>query len=301
MKYLAAAVAERHHGAKLSNTLKNAHIQTIGDAQQDHDQNNNLQKPELAFVELNGFFIEIVPGLRGTANQVLMTNNSGNTVWGNLCDYKYFVSYTQNGNWTVPADVTKIYFEIWGGGGGGAAGGDGGAGMYLEVVKPVTPGQVLNITIGLGGLGAASSASNGGNGANTSINSTVFNFPFVANGGVGATPNTPGYTTSFGISGDSIVLGIGLSGSGTTVNFAERTAGQFVKIINYGNGGVPAPFSYIAGSFGGQEIIELSSATTLERYDPIFTRIQGAGGGGGRVMALFYGADGNRGQVIIHW
>ena len=74
-----------------------------------------------------------VNGVSGTDGQVLMTNNTGATVWSDLCDFKNIASFTQNGTWTIPAGVTKIMIELWGGGGGGAAGG-GGGGTYIRTI-----------------------------------------------------------------------------------------------------------------------------------------------------------------------
>ena len=54
-----------------------------------------------------------VNGVSGTDGQVLMTNNTGATVWSDLCDFKNIASFTQNGTWTIPAGVTKIMIEAW--------------------------------------------------------------------------------------------------------------------------------------------------------------------------------------------
>src|SRR5687767_3167062 len=61
-------------------------------------------------------------GVDGTANQVLMKNGSGALSWGDLCDYKNYEMFNELGvqTWVVPAGVTKIEVEIWGGGGGGS-------------------------------------------------------------------------------------------------------------------------------------------------------------------------------------
>ena len=65
-EYLAATVAESHHCAELSRSLENAHVHAVGNTQQDHDQDDQLQKTELPFIQLYGFLIKIIqldPGL----------------------------------------------------------------------------------------------------------------------------------------------------------------------------------------------------------------------------------------------
>ena len=77
--------------------------------------------------------------------------------------------------WTVPAGVNYIFVKMWGGGGGGGSyggwrqGSTGGAGGYSEGVIPVSPGQVLSISVGRCGYarwGANRAWPNGG-GAST--------------------------------------------------------------------------------------------------------------------------------------
>jgi hypothetical protein len=67
---------------------------------------------------------------------------------------------TDNQNWTVPGNVSKIKVELWGasGGGGGAgaysysynliSGGDGGSGGYAKDEMTVTPGQQFFVSVG---------------------------------------------------------------------------------------------------------------------------------------------------------
>jgi hypothetical protein len=88
-----------------------------------------------------------------------------------------------NYNFTVPANVTRILAEVWAAGGSGASrsgadatGGGGAGGGYDMDWIAVSPGQVLNITIGRGGQPPAlASDANGSNGGSTtvSLNSVV--------------------------------------------------------------------------------------------------------------------------------
>lgn len=107
-------------------------------------------------------------------------------------------SYT----FTVPSGVTRIIGAMWGAGGGGSGGGlvsspvgpGGGAGALVVVLFNVSPGDVLNLSVGAGGLGgpastsgAPSSSQNGQNGGSTSI--TASGITWVSGGGQGGTYN----------------------------------------------------------------------------------------------------------------
>ena len=88
----------------------------------------------------------------------------------------YVVTATGTGNWVVPAGVTSVQVELWGGGGGGGAslpagsGGSaaagGGAGAYvIETGLSVTPGNSITYVIAKGGNGgSAGPLGNGGSG-----------------------------------------------------------------------------------------------------------------------------------------
>ena len=181
-----------------------------------------------------------VNGVSGTDGQVLMTNNTGATVWSDLCDFKNIASFTQNGTWTIPAGVTKIMIEAWGGGGGGAAGGGGAGAAYIRSqVVNVSPGN-LTITIGTGGAGAATQASNAANGTPTIISGAFGTY--TANEGGGGFPSNGGIAIVTALIGNSYIMYSGQSGYTNTISYGERTAGQFVEIKRYGAGGGSYPF-----------------------------------------------------------
>jgi hypothetical protein len=114
--------------------------------------------------------------------------------------------------WTVPPGVTNISILAIGAGGytqGAVRGGGGGAISYANNV-PVTPGQVLNITIGTGGF-------SGGSG------SGVDSLVFAGNGGRSYSTPSP------------VALGYGGSGSGSAPGLVTYPGG---------NGGQGAVYSY---------------------------------------------------------
>jgi hypothetical protein len=129
---------------------------------------------------------------------------------------------------TVPAGVTRIAIEVWGGGGGGGnagsasttAGGGGGAGGYGKGVFAVTPGSGYTVIVGAGGVPTASGSpssfgaliSAGGGASGTSSQS-------FGSGGVGgastATINIMGGSGQWASSqGGSYGGSAGLGGSG---------------------------------------------------------------------------------------
>ncbi|MCB0790077.1 MAG: hypothetical protein KDB75_12280, partial [Flavobacteriales bacterium] len=71
------------------------------------------------------------------------------------------ISTTYNGSstFTVPAGVTEVTVECWGGGGRGASrtsngrGGGGGGGAYASSIIPVVPGNTYTVTVGNGSSG----------------------------------------------------------------------------------------------------------------------------------------------------
>ncbi|WP_029004786.1 hypothetical protein [Azorhizobium doebereinerae] len=138
---------------------------------------------------------QLVPGIveaayDGTVYQVLSLTPSVFSRGG----YQWFANST---SWTVPQGVFYVTAEVLGAGGGGggtsvtgaaATGGNGGAfavGRYA-----VTPGQVIPITVGLGGGAAAAGAQNGFAGGASSFGSYV-----TANGGYGGIGSGGGVQT----------------------------------------------------------------------------------------------------------
>ncbi len=126
------------------------------------------------------------------------------------------LTFTSPGTWTVPAGVTEITVEAWGGGGAGGGstingkgGSGGGGGGYCINVFTVTPGQKINYTVGAGGTGS--------NGNGTSGDTTLI-LTLQANGGGGGGANMEtigsGGTASGGTT--NITGGSGLKGKGNT-------------------------------------------------------------------------------------
>ena len=175
---------------------------------------------------INGLTNDVVLSLIGIlaagANTALFTN--GNTLQMSAVVPNVRV-FTNSGTFVVPANVTRIMVEVWGGGGGGGRGstlyngGGGGAGGYAFNVFNVIPGTNFAITVGRGGtngvsgtpsnFGTLMGAAGGGAGTNAVPNA-------VGGGGIGGTITNSivPFTGSAGESGNGFASGSGASASG---------------------------------------------------------------------------------------
>jgi hypothetical protein len=218
-------------------------------------------------------------------------------------------TFTTSGTFTVPAGVTNVTVEAWGGGGAGggcttlnrSTGGGGGGGTYTKNTSiTVTPGASIAVTIGSGGTGV--SAANGNPGGTSTFASTI---PVTAIGGNGGNVNdatTPlnglgatfatGMTYNGGAGGlgnatseTSGTSGGGGGGAGSTGSGAAPTTG-----INAGIGGTGGGGNGAAGNGG---LGNGAAATSLSGG--------GSGGCNDTTGLVRIGGNGFRGQVIITW
>ena len=185
-------------------------------------------------------------------------------------------TFTSSAIFTVPAGVTSVTVEAWGGGGAGggtnttnrSTGGGGAGGTYTKSTIAVTPGDTISVKVGAGGsgvLGAAGSpggtsffrnfvsaigGSGGGLGDATNLNgigagvATGTNF----NGGAGGT----GTATSGG-SGNSGAGGGGAGNTGSGGSASGATAGTGGT---GGTGATGGQFNERVLIFGGTDTIE---------------------------------------------
>ncbi|NDP22071.1 MAG: T9SS type A sorting domain-containing protein [Paludibacter sp.] len=211
--------------------------------------------------------------------------------------------FTSSGTFTVPAGVTSVNVECWGGGGSGGGntsnksrgGGGGAGGTYALKIITVTPGNTYTVTVagtkaGINGVGAKGNPSwfgttstvyaEGGNGG------TAPNGGNVA-GGTGSTSSSIGdilYAGGNGAGGTSTLSGGGGGGAGSTGvggNASGITAG-LGKTIDGGNGGT---------GFNNTESNGNSGSTF-------------GGGGSGAYLpdnSNHSGGTGAAGQVVVTW
>ncbi|MGG9972279.1 glycine-rich domain-containing protein [Ferruginibacter sp. SUN002] len=250
-----------------------------------------------------------VSGAAGSANQVLMKDATNTLAWGDLSEYKNLRFFdcagiasaagasNCNNTWTVPAGVTKVYVEVWGGGGGGGFGTGGSGAGYIVGKFVVTPSSSITITVGAGG-NYGTETTNGIIGGISSV--TYGAIVLTATGGEGgvrsqAAAFNPPAGGSFNASGLTNYIGYyGTPGQVTTYAFNQINATEFASTTYFGNGG-DAAMSPNSGGKGGYRLF----STPIYKDVNASTNAVNPGGGGGADGG--YGYYGRGGRVIIHW
>jgi len=207
-------------------------------------------------------------------------------------------TFETSGTFTLPAGITSLTVDAWGGGAGGssrsgAAGGGGGGAYTKGTLTGLTPGSTITITVGTGGAaGAAGLASsvagivaNGGSSTNSrdggigGISSPISGFvtaSFAGGNGGNARGNTGGGTDNEG----------GGGGGGSATTSAAGTSGGNATSTG-GTGG--------AGTGTGGRGADGDGSP-----DAVAGSVPG-GGGGGRGEGSSTSKAGVHGRVIISW
>ena len=202
--------------------------------------------------------------------------------------------------WTVPAGVTSVKVEVWGGGGGGGGcqgtgfsgtnvGSGGGGGAYNVMTLSVIPGQSYTISIGAGG--SVGDDANGGSGGNTTVTGSA--------GTVTATGGAGGVRRGGAAGGGGSGFNNGGNGGVGTSNGAGGGGGAGNKTPTLtGNGG--AGTNSAAGGGGTGTITGGAGGAAQTGSDNSGNSgiVPGGGGGGGRSSGFLKGANsGGRGAV----
>ncbi|WP_462248591.1 glycine-rich domain-containing protein [Ferruginibacter sp.] len=242
-------------------------------------------------------------GVDGAANQVLMKNSSGVLAWGNMVEYKNYTTFLfttsgANQSWIVPAGVTKISVQAWGGGGKAhsvccinIAGAGGGGGGYIEGYLAVVPGTTVNIAVG--------------SGANSTINFAQFSTITYNSQTLSAWPASnasansgneilPGIGGTFSSNIPNYIGMTGENGKPSIVRFDQVSTSEFTRAIYHGDGGNAPNTLYTAGKGG------FSSTGTISYSLSIGSKGTVPGGGGGAGNYTSDNAGGN-GMVIIRY
>lgn len=239
--------------------------------------------------------------------------------------------FASSGNWTAPAGVRAVGYDIisaaHGGGGGGstavattlqAAGGGSAAGYRQRGTSSVTPGTAYPIEVGAGGAGGAGGASGGNAGANGGYggSSSAFGvsaFAGTASGNGGSAPGggsaassaTQGTGSLWHVPAASPVSSSEPGAGGSGYNEAPRdglyggSAGGAASSTN--GGGAPTPPDGLTDSYshpganGGSSTT--SGAATPNTTAPGCGGCGGAGGAVGGAGAA--GGAGGPGQVTV--
>lgn len=241
-------------------------------------------------------------GNAGQPGQVLTTNETGNTAWGNLsnpdpCQYKNFVGLKFNGAWTIPAGTKKLLVQAWGGGGGGNSYGGGGGGGYIIAEFGVNSSSTVNIIIGTGGPGGTVSNMPFGNHTTVSVKDSL-NTTYTLTAGGGYSAYASGSYTFSAIGGgfgcnpgyDHYTGSNGQSGQPNSYNYVEKSAGVFAEIVQGGKGG-DAGNTNATGALGGSYVPGGRSAAPGEANL--------GGGGGSSASTSSNGSGGASGYVMI--
>ncbi len=219
---------------------------------------------------------------------------------GSVAIYSQPVTFTSNTTWQVPAGVSEITVEAWGGGGAGGytsgsfgtnVAGGGGGGAFASSLLSVNPGDIYTITIGNGGSGS-SGASPGGN--------TIFGSNLVVAAG-GAGLNNNANTGGQGGQTSDCIYNLNAFNGGNGGNASGSNSGA-------GGGGAGSTESGANGSgttagSGGDEFGGDGGAGRTNNGDGFPGNIYGGGGGGGRVVLDFAnnGGNGATGFMRITW
>ena len=214
--------------------------------------------------------------------------------------------FYSNGIFTVPAGVTSVTVECWGGGGAGggatgnpAAGGGGAGGSYARSTLSVTPGNSYTVTVGTGGTG---NTSNGAQGGPSWFGTTNTIYAQGGPGGMVANSNTtngnPGIGTSLASIGTFLYQGgNGSAGNYTSGNPGGAGGGGAGSAGNGGNAiaGTGGTGTILGGGNGANGVANSGSGSTGS--------VCGGGGSGGKALSTTNRAGGNgaRGQIIISW
>jgi len=211
--------------------------------------------------------------------------------------------FTANGAFVVPAGITTVQVEAWGGGGAGGtavaqgsqtrvAGGGAGGAYVKNASVTVTPGASISVTVGGGGTG--NTGTRGNSGGNTIFSSGT---AVTASGGLGgfnsngSTPGAGAAATSgtlnggAGAAGTTTVSGAGGGGAGNVTAGGNATSG----VATGGAGGTGT----IAGGTGGASVTGTGAGNNGAGLS--------AGGSGGRSTNSGddIGGAGFKGQLVV--
>lgn len=196
------------------------------------------------------------------------------------------------GSWTVPAGVTSITVETWGGGGAGPFGAGGGGGGYSAGVVTVSPGQVLNWFVASGQSYSASGLKTVGQ--DTWFGSTTTVLAKGADGHLGGQAAAGHGSQKF---------------SGGSTRFIDPSTGQPAGLTDSAYGGSGASAS--KNGDGGDGLYNPATATGSAGVSPGAgvagqSNVEGGGGAtgatqGGSPSGGSRAAISTRGQIRITW
>jgi len=250
------------------------------------------------------------PGVSSTKNMTIggtMTSVGGYRIH----------TFTSSGTLTNAVATNAEVLVVAGGGGGGTSwagggggGGGGAGGLTYNSSYALTQGQIINVTVGVGGSAGTASASQSGNNGGNSIFGTITVIGggggayATGNGSAGGSGGGGGYnsysTVKYGGSG---VVGIGNSGGNTSqLSWAGGAGGGGAggvggdNKINHGGGDGGSGLSYsitgsavtyAGGGTGGSNNPGVSAANTGEGGDGAYSNNVAYAGANGIVVVRY--------------
>lgn len=197
--------------------------------------------------------------------------------------------------WTVPIDAARVRIEVWGGGGSGGAGYKtknhhvsgfgGGAGGYASREVVVTPGDVLQVTVGNPGT-------SGAGGSNSEVTKSGVVIVGAGGGGAGMSGSTPGGSGT----------GAGAGAGGTNISYAQK--GDLVNDYDnkYPRGRdtdvllnvtpLENTFSLITKLFSVSKVFAQETTPPEPTFDVNYVGVAGQGGRGYVGDVMMNGSDG---------
>ena len=216
------------------------------------------------------------------------------------------VTYNANTTFVVPANITSLKVEAWGGGGGGqyGSGAGGGGGEYAqEPALAVTPGESLTLTMSVGGAGGTSSSPHGVNAISTTVKRGTTTL-VQAHGGQGSSSATTlggtGSTNTIHFNGGGShanTTGLSQGGAGGGESGWSGGPGNNGSSNTGSTGG--AGGSGTAGYNGGNGGNGTGTTGTAGQNAPTSDTAGGGGAGGSGSVSGSNGGKGGRGQVRI--
>lgn len=248
-----------------------------------------------------------VDGTTGAPGQVLRMNGNGVMQWGFTNEFRNYsvFQYTTTGavqTFNIPAGVTRIKAELWGGGGYGTntyitgweySGAGGGGGGYITGYFDVAGISSVTLVVGNGGATFANGGTSridvgspvktlfalGGTTAQWVSATSTFQVGF--GGGYSAT-NTNNYIGIYGEPGTPMIT-----------SYEQRSSTEFVSKRFYGHGGNSGNTTTTGGR-GGFDILPPAGGTAFQKTSGAQPTVPGGGGAGN----MQFGAAG---MVIIYY
>ncbi|MFH1121328.1 MAG: choice-of-anchor J domain-containing protein [Bacteroidota bacterium] len=218
-------------------------------------------------------------------------------------------TFTATGSFTVPANVTSITVECWGGGGAGggatgnpAAGGGGAGGSYVKSTLTVTPGTVYTVTVGGVKTATASSTATANKGNPSWFGTVSTLYAAGGNGGSPATSNNTNGAAGAGSSTGCIGSLIYAGGSGANGIYTGGTPGGAggggagsTGAGGNASAGVRGAGTPLNGGNGANGVSNSTAGAAGSNY--------GGGGSGGKANSSTdrAGGTGAAGLVVVSW